>query len=119
MKILGVLVAAVVAFRAWPSYTLSFFAFVMVVHVGARGLPDIITDPNKVQRALFFTLYPVSCTAVLYLTYLWWGRMWLAVLLGLVVGGLLNEAAGAILFPKVYREEREDDARRAASARAE
>ncbi len=38
--------------------------------------------------------------------------MWLAVILGLVLGGILNGVAGAVLFPRVYREEQEDTQRR-------
>ena len=111
------IVAAIFAYRWMPSYTLAFFALVMVVHVVARGIPDVITDPQKVQRILFFALYPAICSGVLYFTYQRWNRMWLAVLLGLIVGGILNTIAGATLFPQVFKEEEEDNRRRMEEAR--
>ncbi len=109
---IGAIAAAIYAYRWMSSYALSIFVFLMVLHVVARGIPDVITDPNKIQRILFFALYPAICTAVVYYTYQWWDRMWLAVILGLVLGGVLNGLAGAVFFPRVYEEEQEDTKQR-------
>lgn len=100
--------AALFAYQWVPSYALAIFVFIMVLHVVSRGIADVITDPDKVQRAIFFGLYPLICSAVVYLTYRLWDRMWLAVILGLVLGSVLNALAGAALFPRVYEEEQQD-----------
>ena len=113
---IGAIPAVIFAYRAMPSYALAVFVFLMVLHVVARGIPDVITDPKKIQRVVFFALYPAICSAVLYFTYQWWGRMWLAVILGLVLGAILNGLAGAALFPQVHQEEQEDTKQRVKEA---
>ena len=100
--------AAVLAYQWMSSWALAIFVFLMVLHVVARGVADVITDPDKVQRALFFGLYPALCSVVVYFTYQWWDRMWLAVILGLFVGSFLNGLAGSLLFPRVFEEEQKD-----------
>lgn len=109
---IGAIAAAFYAYRWISSYALAIFVFLMVMHIVGRGIPDVITDPNKIQRVLFFALYPAICAALVYFTYQWWGRMWLAVILGLVLGAIFNGLAGAVLFPRVYREEQEDTKQR-------
>lgn len=109
---IAAIAAAIYAYRWMASWALAIFVFLMVMHVVARGIADVITDPNKIQRILFFALYPAICSVVLYYAYQWWGRMWLAVILGLVLGAILNAAAGALLFPRVFQEEMEDSQQR-------
>ncbi len=109
---IGGIGAAIYAFRWMSSYALAIFVFLMVLHIVGRGIPDVITDPQKIQRVLFFALYPAMCTAVVYYTYRWWGRMWLAVILGVVLGAVLSGVAGAVLFPRVAQEEMEDSQQR-------
>jgi hypothetical protein len=109
---IGAIAGAIYAYRWMSSYALAIFVFLMVVHVVGRGIPDVITDPNKIQRVLFFALYPAICTAVVYYAYQWWGRMWLAVILGLVLGAILSAIAGTVLFPRVAQEEMEDTKQR-------
>jgi uncharacterized membrane protein YfcA len=109
---IGGVAAGVYIYNRVSSWILGVFTFFMLVHIVGRGIPDVITDPHKIQRALFFTLLPVASTGVLYFTYRWWDRMWLSVLLGLIVGGTLNTVVGALLFPRIFQEEQEDSQQR-------
>ena len=61
----------------------------MLIQVQAyvgRGLGDVATDLHKVKRFIYFTILPVSSFAVLWLTYQWWGLMWLSAIIGFLVG---------------------------------
>jgi hypothetical protein len=102
---IGAIAAAIYAYKWMASYALGIFAFLVVRHAVAWGIPEVITDPNKIQRILFYALYPAICAAVVYYTYQWWDRMWLAVIVGLVVAVTFNGLASAVLPTWVYEEE--------------
>jgi uncharacterized membrane protein YjjP (DUF1212 family) len=73
---------------------------------------DVVTDPHKIRRVLYFALMPVACTGILYLAYQQWDRMWLAVVLGFVGGIILNGSLAPLLFPQIHREEEMDSMER-------
>lgn len=110
--LLVAIAAAIFAYNETSSIALPIFVFIFVQAYIGRGLGDVATDPEKGKRFVYFTLQPVAAFGVLYLTYQWWGLMWLAAILGGVIGGALWALAGAVFFPKIQQEETEDTERR-------
>jgi hypothetical protein len=104
----GAAVAAFYAYDRAGSVWLSVFVGLMVLQLVGRGVADVITDPRKLQRTLYFLLGPALATAVLYGAYEAWKTWWLAFVLALVVGGILNLILASRLFPDIHREETED-----------
>jgi hypothetical protein len=102
------LVGGFIAYDRTSSIALPIFVFLVVTNFVSRGLGDVVTDPHKVPRLLFFGIPVVVMSGTLYLTYRWWGLMWLAALLGIVVGGLLASLITTLLFPRIAEEERID-----------
>lgn len=119
-SVLGLLagIAAAVGAYIWiaDSIALAIYSFFMAMYVVARGLADVISDPQKVRRTLYFLLMPALSTAILWGVYELWSRWWLAVLVGFVVGGALARLVAPFVFPRVHREELEDTARRMAGS---
>ena len=105
--------AAIYGYTLFPSLALALFVFAMVSYLVGRALPDVITEARKVQRIAYFALLPAVGTAALYASYLLWQSMWLAVILGFVSGGIAQALLGWALFPKVRKEEAEEDLDRA------
>jgi hypothetical protein len=114
LALAGAIAGAIYAYSVESSVWLSVFVALMVLHVIGRGAADVVTDPDKVRRALYFLMLPALATAVLYGAHQAWGEWWLAVVLGLVVGSVLNAILAPALFPRVHREETEDTAQRMA-----
>lgn len=102
----------VAAYTQTSEWGLAVFVFLTTAYVIGRGVADVITDPKKVRRAVYFAIPPATATGVLYVTHQWWDRWWLAALLGLTVGVLLGAVIAGILLPGIAREEAEDDRRR-------
>ncbi|HEX8035997.1 MAG TPA: hypothetical protein VF510_19225 [Ktedonobacterales bacterium] len=84
---------------------LAFFVFAMVVYTLGWGVAEVVTRTHRMKRALYFVLEPVASVAVLYGAYALWGRMWLAVILGFVVGGMLHSAITWLAMPRIAAEE--------------
>lgn len=110
--------AAWYAYNETSSIALAIFVLVMVQNYIGRGLGDVVTDPEKVKRFVYFTLQPVLAGGVLWLTYQWWDKMWLSAILGFVVGGLLWALVAAVFLPKIAREEDQDNVDRWKEARS-
>jgi hypothetical protein len=100
--------AAVYGYNESSSIALAIFLFLVIQGYIGRGLGDVATDPEKGKRLVYFTLQPVGAVGVLVVAYQWWGIMWLAAVLGLVVGGILWALVGTLLFPKIAEEETKD-----------
>jgi hypothetical protein len=113
IAVLAAIGAAVSAYLVTSSWALPIFVFLMTLYLVARGVPDVITDPQKLKRALYFLAMPAVAAGVLALAYWWWDRWWLAVLLGFVVGVPLGVAAAVLGFPRIAEEEIADDEERA------
>ncbi len=110
--------AAIYAFSLSSSYWLAIYVFVLANYVIARGIADVITDPCKLPRAAYFAFLPVVSTVVLYVAYVGWGKMWIAVILGLVGGAVFHAAVAPYLFPRIHVEEQLDSAERMTEALA-
>lgn len=108
---------AIYAYTLEGSVWLSLFVAVFAVHLVGRAGADLVTDPDKLQRALYFLLLPALATAVLATTHALWETWWLSTLLGLVGGIVLNAILAPRLFPRVHREETLDSAQRLATQR--
>lgn len=104
--------AAIYAYNRAGSWALAIFTYLWVQFVIARALPDLITDPYKIRRFIFFALHPAIAVAILYFTYQWWGRWWLSALLGYLGGMILARLIGLIIMPQIAMEEAVDEEER-------
>jgi len=105
----GAIIAGVYTYMTTSDWALVIYAFVIVSYLVGRGLGDVLTEPHKTKRTMFFAIPALTATGVLYVTHAWWGMWWLAVLLGLVVGGaLIGGVLSTVLFPGIAKEEAED-----------
>jgi hypothetical protein len=116
LALLAAIGGAIYAYTLESSIWLSVFVALMALQAVGRGVADVITDPDKVRRALYFVVETAAPIAVLYVTYNAWEMWWLAVLLAVFVGGLLAIVLQSVLFPRIHREELEDSARRMAES---
>jgi hypothetical protein len=105
--------AAIYGYALFPSLALAIFVFAAVSYLVGRGLPDVITEDLKAQRAAYFALLPAVGAVVVYASYLLWEGMWLAVILGFVAGGAAQALLGRTLFPMVRKEEQAEELDRA------
>lgn len=114
-SILGFIAAigsGIYAYTRIGSWALAIFAYFLVQFIVARIIPDLITDPNKIKRFIFFALHPIIAVGLLYITYQWWEMWWLSALIGYVIGIFLARIIGGIIFPRVAVEEAHDDQER-------
>ena len=105
------LVAAGFTLDRVPHWELPVFVFAMVYYVVGRALPDLVTEPHKMQRAFYFGLLPAVGSLTLYAAFQAWGHMWLAVLLGFAVGCTAQALLGRTVVPAVSAEEQAADAK--------
>ena len=99
---------AVVAYKMESSIALAIFVFFVIQSFVGRGLGDVVTDPHKAKRFVYFTLQPALIIGVFYVTYALWGTMWLSALLGIVVRSILWQLLAVIVFPDIHEEETAD-----------
>jgi predicted membrane channel-forming protein YqfA (hemolysin III family) len=114
--LIGVLTAIVLAIYCYQATVgtygppsalwLSFFTFAMSAYILGHGLADLITEPHRLERVLYFALMPLIASACLYVAYQLWATVWLAVLCGLMVGGTVHGAITWLLMPEIARDER-------------
>jgi hypothetical protein len=112
LGVLGGLGGAIYAYSQSSSIALAIYVFLITNYVVARGVADVITDPHKIRRIFYFALLPALSTGILYLAYQQWDKMWLAVLLGLIGGLILNGILAPLFFPRIHREEARDSMER-------
>ena len=101
--------AAIYVYTLSPSLALVLFVFAMSSYLVVRALPVTISEARKVQRMAYFALLPAAGTVALYAIYLLWESMGLAVISGFVGGGIAQALLGRALFPKVRKEEADED----------
>jgi hypothetical protein len=109
--LLGLAAGIVVGWQAYDrsgSIALGVFLGLLLANYIARGVGDIVTDPEKGKRLVFFTLPVLISLGGLAGTYLLWERWWLAVTLG-VVAYLIGLFIVTLMLPKIAAEEAEDD----------
>lgn len=118
-NLIGMLAAAGAAYLAWDlsgSIALAIFVFFATNYFVGRGVGDLVTDDRKVKRFFFFALPVVIDSALIYLTYQWWDKMWLSVLIGVFVGAAVWAPTALIGFPDIQNEEQADTKKRMADA---
>lgn len=104
----GGIAAAVFAYNQTSSIALPIFVFLVTNAYIGRGLGDVATDDQKVKRFVYFTLQPLLMAGVLYLTFVWWGTMWLSAILGFLVGLTLWQLVSLVVFTDIHTEELDD-----------
>jgi len=104
--------AGIYSYTRIGSWALAIFTYLLVQFIVGRAVPDLITDPNKIKRFIFFALHPAMAVGLLYITYLWWEMWWLSALIGYLVGIFLARLIGGIIMPRVAVEEARDDQER-------
>lgn len=114
MMPIGLILSAALAVWLFLIYTdftifdriiIGVFAFIMLSRFIIGGVPKIIYHGKKVHRTLFLLLWPVGAALVFYLLYLWWNIVWLAALLGLILGFVISIVVGYIFFKDVAMED--------------
>jgi hypothetical protein len=93
------------------SWALAVFAGLLAMNLISRGVADVITDPQKGRRLVFFTLPTVLAAGGAAGAYALWGRWWLAVLIGAIFY-LVGQIVVTIMFPRIAAEEQADSAGR-------
>ncbi len=114
--LVGLLAGVGGAVWAWlqsSSPSLAVYVFLMASYVISRGVADVITDPHKARRVLYFSLLPAISTGILYLAWQRWDRMWLGVVAALVGGMIVHAVVAPLLFPRIHLEEQQDSLERA------
>jgi len=104
--------AGIYAYTRIGSWALAIFTYLLAQFIVARAIPDLITDPNKIKRFIFFALHPIIAVGLLYITYQWWEMWWLSALIGYIIGIFLARIIGGIIFPRVAVDEARDDQER-------
>lgn len=94
------IIAALYTFARVSSWWVALFVFVVISHTVGRGLSEVMAKPHRLAHLVYFALFPVVGTAILYIAYDLWGKLWLAVLLGLVFGGIFQVTLGASVLPE-------------------
>jgi fatty acid desaturase len=119
-NLVGMLAGAGAAYLAWDltgSIALPIFALFATSYFVGRGIGDLVTDDKKVKRFFFFLMPVVIDSALIYLTYQWWGLMWLAVLIGVFVGAAIWAVVVVTAFADIQAEEEADNKERIAQAK--
>lgn len=100
--------AGVFIYFQWKSVWLAIFGFICVAKFFGGELPHIIYHKKRLRRIIYYLTFPLFATVILYFTYRWWGKMWLSVLLGLVIGFVLNVlVSGLFNIKEIYTEDRQ------------
>lgn len=119
-NLIGILAGGGAVYLAWDltgSIALAIFAFFASNYFVGRGIGDLVTDDKKVKRFFFFLMPIVIDSALIYLTYQWWDRMWLSVLIGVFVGAAIWAVVVVTAFADIQSEEEADNKERLAQAK--
>jgi hypothetical protein len=100
--------AALYAYAWTGSIALPIFLFGMIQFYVGRGLGDVATDRQKLRRLAYFSLLPLTASALLWATYHATGLMWLGAIVGFVLGVVLWNIIATVAFTDIHREEYED-----------
>ena len=104
--------AGIFTYTKITSWALAIFVFLWTQFFVARAIPDLITDPNKIKRFIFFALHPAAGVALLLGTYELWQIWWLSALIGYLGGLFLGRILALIILPDISMEETRDDEKR-------
>jgi hypothetical protein len=112
--------AGILTYTKTMSWALAIFVFLWTQFIVARAIPDLITDPYKIKRFIFFALHPAVGVALLLGTYQLWEIWWLSALIGYLGGLILGRFIAVIILPRISLEEtRDDETRRSAWLKAQ
>lgn len=103
-------VAGYFAYDWTSSWWLVAFVAMMVLSAVGRAIPDLITDPEKGRRLVFFGTPIALAVGALAGAYAIWSTWWLAVVIGFAVGGI-GWGLVSIALPDIARQEQEDSMR--------
>lgn len=112
LALVSAILASIYVYDRFASWALVVYVFLVTSFLIGRGVADVITDQQKVRRAVYFAVFPVVGTGVLYVTYRWWSTWWLSVVLASVVGVLVTGLIHLRWFPRIHAEELEDTVQR-------
>jgi hypothetical protein len=104
--------AGIFTYTKITSWALGIFVFLWTQFFVARAIPDLITDPDKIKRFIFFALHPAAGVALLLGSYELWQIWWLSALIGYLGGLLLGRIIALIILPDISMEETRDDEKR-------
>lgn len=104
--------AGIYAYRREDSVWLAVFVGLIALQIISRGVADVITDDKKARRALYFLFLPALSATGFYFAYQVWEEWWLAFVIGLVGGAIVNGILAPLFFPGIHREEQADTKRR-------
>ena len=113
----GLLGLAAGVYGGWQAYdrtnsiVLAVFVGLLLTNYVGRGIADVITDPEKGRRFVFFTLPVVVSVGGLAGAYALWGIWWVAVIVGSVVY-IVGSVVATAMFPSIAIEEAVDTASR-------
>lgn len=100
---------AIVVQHYTGSWALGIFVYVWAIFIIARAMPTILFDPHKIKRIIFFGLYVVIATGVLFLVQWLWGIWWLSVLVGCLCGWIVPPFILVFAMPDIAEEETKED----------
>lgn len=112
-SLFGLVGLAAGLFLGWLAYdrtqsvVFAVFAGLIAMNYIGRGIGDVITDPQKGRRFVFFTLPMIFAFAGLALGYVIWAVWWVASVVGFVLY-FVGSVVAAIMFPRIAAEEAED-----------
>lgn len=111
--VFGLLGLAGGIYAGWTAYdrtgsiVLAIYVGLLLANYIGRGIGDIITDPQKVRRFLFFTLPVLFAAGGLAGAYALWGIWWVAVIVSFVAY-FVGSFVVIVLFPRIALEEDAD-----------
>lgn len=112
-SLFGLVGLAAGLFIGWLAYdrtgsvVLAVFAGLLAMNYIGRGVADVITDPQKGRRFVFFTLPLVFAVGGLAGGYTIWGVWWVAVIVGFALY-VVGSVVATVLFPRIAAEEAAD-----------
>jgi len=112
--LVGLVVGAIGGWQAYArtgSWALAIFAGLLLANLIARGVADVITDPQKGRRLVFFMLPVLMAAAGVAAGYVLWRTWWVGVAVG-VVAYIVGSVVAVAMFPRIAAEEAADSASR-------
>lgn len=108
LGLVAAVAGGVIAYNESSSWALTVFVAFMAMYVVARFLPELLTEPQKGRRFVFFGVPPLLAVAALVGAYELWGRWWLAMLIGFALG-LVGWAISKAALPDIWTAEEQQE----------
>jgi MFS family permease len=104
LGLVAAVVGGIIAHSESSSWALAIFVAFIAMYLGSRFLPEVLTEPQKGRRFLFFGIPPLLAVGALIGVYELWGEWWLAMLIGFALG-LVGWGISKAAFPGIWTEE--------------